>query len=48
LYLKEDSTEYSTYEELEKLIQRYSSFINYPIYLRKKNFYEEKVEKSDE
>jgi HSP90 family molecular chaperone len=47
LHLKEDSTEYSTYDELEKLIQKYSSFINYPIYLRKKNFYEEKIEKTE-
>jgi HSP90 family molecular chaperone len=35
LYLKEDATEYCEYEELKRLVQRYSSFISYPIYLMK-------------
>ena len=35
LHLKEDATEYCEYEELKRLVQRYSSFINYPIYLKK-------------
>lgn len=35
LYLKEDATEYCKYDELKRLIERYSSFINYPIYLKK-------------
>ena len=48
LHLKEDAQEYLQAEELEKLIQRYSSFINYPIYLQKKVSQEEKYEKTDE
>lgn len=35
LHLKEDATEYCQYDELKRLVQRYSSFINYPIYLQK-------------
>ena len=35
LYLKEDATEYCKYEELKRLVERYSSFISYPIYLKK-------------
>jgi heat shock protein 90kDa beta len=35
LHLKEDAAEYCEYEELKRLVQRYSSFINYPIYLQK-------------
>jgi HSP90 family molecular chaperone len=35
LYLKEDASEYCKYDELKRLIERYSSFINYPIYLKK-------------
>ena len=35
LYLKEDASEYCQYEELKRLVERYSSFINYPIYLKK-------------
>lgn len=34
--------------ELEKLIKRYSGFINYPIYLQKKVELEEKTEKTEE
>ena len=48
LHLKEDAQEYLQAEELETLIQRYSSFINYPIYLQKKVSQEEKYEKTDE
>lgn len=47
LHLKEDATEYSQYEELKRLVQRYSSFINYPIYLQKTVMNEEKIEKTD-
>ena len=43
LHLKEDATEYCQFETLQKLVQRYSSFINYPIYLMKKVSHEEKV-----
>ena len=46
LHLKEDAKEYCKHEELEKLIKRYSSFINYPIYLQKKKYTEEKIEKT--
>lgn len=35
LYLKEDASEYCKYDELKRLIERYSSFIAYPIYLKK-------------
>lgn len=35
LHLKEDASEYCEYEELKRLVQRYSSFISYPIYLMK-------------
>ena len=35
LFLKEDATEYATQSKLEKLIQRYSEFITFPIYLHK-------------
>jgi HSP90 family molecular chaperone len=35
LYLKEDANEYCKYDELKRLISRYSNFINYPIYLKK-------------
>ena len=35
LHLKEDALQYSQYDELKRLLQRYSSFINYPIYLQK-------------
>lgn len=34
LFLKEDAYEFCNYDNLEKLIKRYSSFINFPIYLR--------------
>ena len=34
IYLKEDAYEFCNYDSLEKLIKRYSSFINFPIYLR--------------
>lgn len=47
LFLKEDASEYCKYEELERLVQRYSSFINYPIYLQKTVMVEEKFEKTD-
>lgn len=47
LYLKEDAYEYCQYDELEKLVQRYSSFINYPIYLQKRVFNDEKIEKTE-
>lgn len=47
LYLKEDATEYCEYDELKRLLQRYSSFINYPIYLQKTVTTEERVEKTD-
>ena len=47
LHLKEDASEYCKYEELLRLVQRYSSFINYPIYLQKKVFTEEKIEKTE-
>lgn len=42
LHLKEDAQEFLQSSELETLIQRYSSFINYPIYLQKKVTQEEK------
>lgn len=48
LHLKEDAQEYLQPSELETLIQRYSSFINYPIYLQKKVSQEEKHEKTEE
>ena len=35
LYLKEDASEFCKYDELKRLIERYSSFIAYPIYLKK-------------
>jgi len=35
LHLKEDASEYCQYDELKRLVQRYSSFISYPIYLMK-------------
>lgn len=35
LHLKEDASEYCKYDELKRLIERYSSFISYPIYLKK-------------
>ena len=35
LHLKEDATEYCKYEELKRLVERYSSFIAYPIYLKR-------------
>ena len=47
LFLKEDATEYCQYDELKRLIERYSSFINYPIYLKKIVTSEEKVEKTE-
>ena len=47
LFLKEDATEYCQYEELKRLIERYSSFIAYPIYLKKIVMTEEKIEKTE-
>jgi len=43
LHLKEDASEFCEYEELKRLIQRYSTFISYPIYLQKTVTSEEKV-----
>lgn len=47
LHLKEDATEFCEFEELEKLVKKYSSFINYPIYLMKKVAHEQKIEKTE-
>ena len=47
LYLKEDATEYCQYDELKRLIERSSSFIAYPIYLKKLVTTEEKIEKTE-
>lgn len=35
LHLKDDAKEFTDQKKLEKLIRRYSEFINFPIYLRK-------------
>lgn len=34
LFLKDDATEYTTYDAVSKLIKRYSEFITFPIYLQ--------------
>ena len=47
LHLKEDATQYCKYEELKRLVQRYSSFIAYPIYLKKIVVTEQKIEKTE-
>lgn len=34
IFLKEEAYEFANYGDLERLIKRYSSFINFPIYLK--------------
>ena len=46
LTLKEDAYSFCNYDTLEKLIKRYSSFINFPIYLRNMVDVEHKEEKT--
>jgi len=46
MFLKEDAHEFLKQERLEELIQRYSEFITFPIYLYKKT--QEVVEKDTE
>lgn len=44
--LKEEAYEFCEYETLEKLIKRYSSFINFPIYLKNTVNVEDREEKT--
>lgn len=46
IFLKEEAYEFCDYDELEKLIKRYSGFINFPIYLKNFVDVEERQEKT--
>ena len=48
IYLKEDSTEFLSQRKLNKLIKKYSEFIDFPIYLNNKKQIEVDVEPEKE
>jgi len=43
LHLKDDATEFLDFSTLERIVQRYSSFINFPIYVHKSSEVEKEV-----
>lgn len=47
IFLKEDAYEFANEKTLNKYIKKFSSFINFPIYLHKVETVEEKVDKSE-
>mgnify|MGYP002847070746 FL=1 len=48
IYLKEEAQEYLEEDKLKELVEKYSEFINFPIYLWNSEEVEEEVPLSDE